>query len=247
MPEKRLLIKILLVTFGLLIFLWLLFFVTPLKYSIMNHRSKDVRNHLLRGVAWFDFNHKPNLSGWEEKIFQGRVLYSIKSGRTGKYLNAYSKNAASGMIYWLKFNPCKNPMVSWKWKVVKFPDKNISSQKENWWIEKDDYAARFYIIFPRFPFFRLQCLEYIWDQTRPAGTVLTNPNFRNLKIIVAESGDKNLGQWITVERNVCEDFNKVFGRAPGNVGAIAIMTDSDNSGSVAEAQYNDIEVGYGNQ
>ena len=199
---------------------------------------------VFRGVAWFNFAHKGALSGWEEKIFKGKVLYSIKSDRKGSVLDAYSKSAASGLIYWLNFNPRTQPMVSWKWKVIKFPERKKGVYEENWWVEKDDYAARFYVIFPRFPIFRLQCLEYVWDKNLPKGAVLSNPNFTNLKIIVVESGEQNLGRWVYEERNIYEDFRKYFGKDPGNVGAIAIMTDSDNTASVAEAQYNDIEVGY---
>ena len=198
----------------------------------------------LRGIAWFNFGQKNALVGWEEKIFKGRVIYSIKPDRIGRVLDAYSSNAASGLLYWLNFNPSIQPMVSWKWKVLKFPDRKKGASEGSWWLEKDDYAARFYVIFPRFPIFRLQCLEYVWDKNLPKGAVLTNPNFTNLKIIVVESGEENLGRWVYVERNIYEDFKKYFGKSPGNVGAIAIMTDSDNTASVAQAQYNDIEVGY---
>lgn len=42
------------------------------------------------------------------------------------------------------------------------------------------------------------------------------------------------------ERNVYEDFKKACGREPGEVGAVAIMTDTDNTASTAEADYDDI-------
>ena len=126
-------------------------------------------------------------------------------------------------------------------------EKKKGVYEDNWWIEKDDYAARFYIIFPSFPFFRFKCLEYIWDKDLAEGTVLTNPNFKNLRIIVAESGENNLGEWVKEERNVHKDFRDLFGAEPGNAGAIAIMTDSDNTASLAQTQYNDIEVGYAKQ
>ncbi|MFA6349441.1 MAG: DUF3047 domain-containing protein [Candidatus Omnitrophota bacterium] len=247
MPDKKNIFKLIYIGAAVILFLTLILFASPLPRWLGYKHQADLRGRILRGVAWFGFNQRAKLSGWEEKIFQGRVQYSIKSDRKGTYLNAYSRNSASGIIYWLKFSPSSNPMVSWKWKVVKFPKKTPTPKTDNWWIEKDDYAARFYLIFPRFPFFRMQCLEYVWDQYLPAETIIANPNFSNLKIIVAESGVKNTGKWVTIERNVYDDFKKAFGSVPGNVGAIAIMTDSDNSASIAEAQYNDIEVGYGKQ
>jgi hypothetical protein len=199
---------------------------------------------MFQGVAWFRFDRKNALEGWEEKVFKGRVIYSVKTDKIGSYLNADSRSTASGIVRWLKFSPKRAPMVSWKWKVVKFPDKKKGLYEDNWWIEKDDFAARFYIIFPKFTFFRFRCLEYVWDKDLPEGTVLQNANFKNLKIVVAESGEANLGKWVKEERNIYEDFRRLFGFEPGNAGAIAIMTDSDNTVSSAETQYNDIGVGY---
>lgn len=201
----------------------------------------------LKGVAYFRFDSPAALSGWEEKIFKGRVIYSLKNDLSGNYLNARSNNSASGLLYWLKFSPRESPMVSWKWRVSKFPEIKRATPDRNGWLENDDYAARFYVIFPKFPFYRARCLEYVWDKSLPEDTVLTNPNFTNLKIIVVESGENNLGAWVREERNIYEDYKKLFGSNPGNAGAIAIMTDSDNSASSAEAQYNDIEVGYAKQ
>ena len=219
-------------------------FTLALALFFFGQRRMTPRDKLLRGVAWFRFNDENALDGWEEKIFKGKVLYTIKEDAGGGYLNAYSRNAASGLLYWLKFNPRERPMVGWKWKVTKFPDKKEGTFRDSPWLEKDDYAARFYIIFPRFPFFRAQCLEYVWDKELPVGTIITNPNYTNLKIIVIESGEKNRGKWIKVERNIYEDFKQFFGGQPPDVGAIAIMTDAENTESTAEAQYNDIEVGY---
>lgn len=195
-------------------------------------------------TRWFDFKGKNALNDWEEKIFKGRVLYAVKVSRKHGYLSAYSNNAASGIFYRLSFDPKNEPWVSWKWRVLQFPDKSKGEFASSSWIEKDDYAARFYIIFPRLSFTLTKSLEYVWDKTLPKGTIIESPYFKNIKLIVAESGDKNMGQWVYEERNIREDFKKAFGREPGNVGAIAIMTDSDNTLSTAEANYAEIKVGY---
>lgn len=193
---------------------------------------------------WFPFRRKDALDEWEEKIFKGKVLYSIRMGRRGGYLTAYSKNTASGILYKIRFDPKEKPMVSWKWKVVKFPKKRKSVPVENGWIEKDDYAARFYVIFPKLAFNLTKTLEYVWDERLPEGTIITSPYFENIKIIVTESGKRNLKRWVYEERNIYEDFKKAFNREPIEVGAIAIMTDTDNTASTAEAHYDEIKVGY---
>lgn len=195
---------------------------------------------------WFPFMEKNALNEWEEKIFKNRVLYSVKTEDIDGYLTAYSDNSASGIFYRLRFDPKERPIVSWKWKVIKFPDKRAGTIAKNGWIEKDDYAARFYVIFPGIIFNLTKTLEYVWDKDLAEGTILTSPYSKNIKIIVAKSGEKNKGNWIYEERNIYEDFKKSFGKKPGRVGAIAIMTDTDNTGSTAEACYDGIKVGYKN-
>ena len=131
----------------------------------------------------------------------------------------------------------------WKWKVIKFPQKWEGVFEDAEWVEKDDYAARFYVIFPGLTFNGTKTLEYVWDRYLPEGTILTNPHFENIKIIVAQSGESE-DEWVFEERNINEDYQKAFGRKTPKVGAIAIMTDSDNTASTAEALYDEIRVGY---
>jgi len=198
----------------------------------------------------FPFSETSALEEWEEKIFKGKVLYVVKVEKRDGYLSAYSQNSASGIFYRLKFDPKETPMISWKWKVLKFPEKkskNIIDEKydsKQSWLEKDDYAARLYVIFPKISFNLTKSLEYVWDASLPKGTILTSPYSENIKIIVAESGKKYFKKWIYEERNIVDDYEKAFGRAPGEVGAIAIMTDTDNTTSTAEASYDEIKVGY---
>lgn len=207
----------------------------------------DIIKHIGK---WFSFDRHDALSEWKEKVFKGRVVYSVKvDDKDGGFLSAYSKDAASGIVYRIKFDPKKHPMASWKWKVIKFPERLDDAKALRTpasWIEKDDYATRFYVIFPALIFTNIKTLEYVWDKTLAEGTVMTSPYYKNIKIIVAESGEANLGKWVYEERNIYEDYKKAFGRKPGYVGAIAIMTDTDNSISTAEADYDEIKVGYEN-
>lgn len=193
---------------------------------------------------WFTFMENGALNEWEEKIFGNKVLYSVETEDVNRYLTAYSSNSASGIFYRLRFDPKEYPIVSWRWKVLKFPDKSKSGTGGKGWIEKDDYAARFYVIFPKLSFNRTKTLEYIWDKDLPEGTILTSPYFKNIKIIVAESGESNKGNWVYEKRDILKDYKECFGTEPGCVGAIAIMTDTDNTASTAEAYYDEIKVGY---
>jgi hypothetical protein len=194
---------------------------------------------------WFPFNKENALKEWQEKIFMNKVLYAVEPKRDGGYLSAKSNKACSGLLYRIKFNPKEFPMMSWKWKVIKFPAKTKATNIQSYWIEKDDYAARVYVIFPSWYFMHIQTIEYIWDENLSEGTIMTSPYFNNIKLIVAESGKNKIDEWAFEERNIYEDYKRAFGRPPNSkVGAIALMTDTDNTLSTAEAQYTDIKVGY---
>jgi hypothetical protein len=195
----------------------------------------------------FSFKEKDALDEWQEKIFRGRVFYSIKVKKHDTFLTAYSENSASGIFYEIKFDPRQFPMMSWYWKVINFPSRGPvpdSARDAGAWIEKDDYAARVYVIFPRLSFNLTKCLEYVWDKNLPVGTIITSPYSENIKLIVAESGTNNINNWVFKERNIYDDYRSAFGKNPGNVGAIAIMTDTDDTQSQAEAHYKELKVGY---
>lgn len=193
---------------------------------------------------WFPFNTKEALREWEEKIFKNRVLYTVEPKKEGGYLSAISKGANSGLVYKIKFHPKKYPMISWKWKVIEFPEKNINKKIKGGWLEKDDYAARVYVIFPSWIFTNIRCIEYIWDEHIPEGTIMKSFYSKKIRLITLESGRENLGKWVFEERNIYEDYKRAFGRAPGSVGAIALVTDTDNTLSTAEALYTNIKVRY---
>ena len=199
----------------------------------------------------FPFNKESSLKEWQEKIFKNKVLYTVETEQKNTYLSAKSVEACSGLFYRISFDPKTLPMISWNWKVAQFPDKSTTRgpvETKKGWIEKDDYAARVYIIFPSLNFNKTKSIEYIWDEELPEETITTSPYFKNIKLIVVESGRKNMNKWVLEERNIYEDYKKAFGKAPSrNVGAIALMTDTDNTLSTAEALYKDIKVGYKNE
>lgn len=86
----------------------------------------------------------------------------------------------------------------------------------------------------------MQALNYIWANRLPKGTFIASPYAADSKMIAVESGNGKAGQWVTEERDMLADYRTLFGTDPPDAEAIAIMTDTDNSGGVAEAWYGDI-------
>jgi hypothetical protein len=84
-------------------------------------------------------------------------------------------------------------------------------------------------------------LMYVWSEQVPVDTVISSAHTSQVKMLVVASGTKGLGAWQTVRRNLDDDYRKAFGNAPGRVIGIAVMTDTDNTGTKASGAYADIE------
>jgi hypothetical protein len=176
-------------------------------------------------------------SGWREKSFAGHTDYRVVAEGTGHVLQADSQDAASGLIYEVDFVPKKWPIIAWRWKIEGVLPKGDAHAKSG-----DDYPARLYVVFPHWLFFKTRSLNYIWANRLPKGSMVPNPFTGNAMMIAVESGPGKAGRWVEERRNVIEDFRRAFGEDPPEAGAIAVMTDTDNTGGRARAWYDDIRL-----
>jgi hypothetical protein len=179
-----------------------------------------------------------DLSGWSPKVFQGKTSYTLVSDGGRRVLRAESRKAASGLYKEVELDPRKYPILRWSWKIEGTIPKGNGRTKEG-----DDYAARVYVVFPRTLFWRTKAINYIWANTLPKGTTLPNAFSSNAMMVAVESGNEKSGTWVAEERNVYEDYRKLFGEDPPDIGAVALMTDTDNTGGKATAYYGDITLG----
>jgi len=195
-------------------------------------------------VKYFPFSEDNSLKEWEEKIFKGKVVYRIEKKDTLSYVRATSNKTASALYYRIKLDAKKrDPVISWKWNVDKFPEKKTKESLET--ENEDDFAARLYVIFPAIFFTNSKVLEYIWSETLPEGMIGTSPYSQNIKLIVARSGPNFDKNWFQEDRDIKADYMKAFGRYPEyNIGAVAFMTNTEHTGTSADAMYDDIRLGY---
>jgi hypothetical protein len=174
---------------------------------------------------------------WEMKSFRGRTSYKVVPEGDGHALRAVSHDAASALVYRLDYDPKSFPILAWRWKV-----KGILARGNAHTRSGDDYPARIYVIFPSWFFPLTRSINYIWANHVPKGSMLPNTFTGRAMMFAVESGSKKAGQWVLERRNILEDYRRAFGEDPPQVGAIAVMTDTDNTGGSAEAWYDDIRI-----
>lgn len=178
---------------------------------------------------------REGLQGWQPKHFKGETEYRIVVDDGVKVLQANSRAAASGLVYETKYDPLQYPLLTWRWKIDHVLTKGDSRTRAG-----DDYAARIYVIFPHWLFLKTKTLNYIWSNRLPKEAVQPNAYTANAMMIAVESGPEQAGQWVTVTRDIVADYRRAFGEDPPEVGAIAIMTDTDDTGEAAIAWYGDV-------
>ena len=163
--------------------------------------------------------------GWRRKSFKGTTEYTWTKEGNRAYVRATSKGSASGLYYRIEYDPQQYPYITWQWKVDTIIAGGDATKKSG-----DDYGARVYVVFPAFFFWNTRAINYIWANKLPKDEMIPNPYTSNNIMISVESGRAETGKWLTETRNVYEDYKRFFGQEPPKVGAIAIMTDSDNTG-----------------
>jgi hypothetical protein len=173
--------------------------------------------------------------GWEEKRFLGRTLYTVVPEGSGQVLRAESRGTASGLIFRQEFDPRDYPLLTWRWKVENILARGDATSKEG-----DDYAARVYVIFPHWFPPKTRSINYIWANRLPQGEYLPNAYYGNAMMLAVRSGKAETGRWFTERRDIVQDYRMLFGEEPPRVGAIAIMTDTDNTGEATIAWYDDL-------
>jgi hypothetical protein len=177
-----------------------------------------------------------DLSGWEGKKFSGETRYTLVEDQGRQVLKAEARQSASGLFKKVQVDPKAYPVLRWTWKVQQILEKGQAGTKAG-----DDYAARIYVIFPGTFFWQTRSINYIWANKLPRGESVPNAFARdNVMMLAVESGTERVGRWVEEERNIYNDYLMLFGEEPPMIGAIAVMTDADNTGGAATAFYGDI-------
>ena len=181
--------------------------------------------------------------------------YRLVASSEGTVLEANADRSASGFYRRIRIDPKRHPIVEWRWKVVQ-PVAGADARVP----VREDSPARLVISFHgdinRLDFqeritLRLYkgltgqtlpyaMLMYIWAGTLPGETTIPSEHTQKIQMIVVPSDEGRVGQWEQFRRNVLEDYRRIFGEEPGDIVAVGVMTDSDDTGQQARALYGDI-------
>jgi len=195
--------------------------------------------------------------GWGLRSGKRATEYRLVNGAGATVLQADAEQAATGLYRRVRVDPGRQPLLEWSWRVEQLVA-GADLRKGS----REDAAARLVISFhgdpARLDFedrARLRLAQvfageplpyamliYVWSNQIAVETALPSPQIDRIRMVVVESGGARLGQWLTYRRNVLEDYRRAFGEDPGDIVAVGVLTDADNTRQSARALYGDITL-----
>jgi hypothetical protein len=177
------------------------------------------------------------LTGWEEKSFRGKTNYKVVMLNGKRVLQADSQRSASGLYKKISIDLRRYPYLNWRWRIEN--RLNTGDEKVR---TGDDYAARIYVVVDGgLLFWKSRAINYVWANRADRGTVWNNAYAgKSVKMLAIKSADDSTAKWYSEKRNVYEDLKQVFGENIPVIDALALMTDTDDSGHRTLSYYSDI-------
>lgn len=177
------------------------------------------------------------LEGWETKVFHGETRYKLTELDGNTVLRAESHGTASGLVRKLRVDLEKTPYLHWSWRA-----ENTLGNLDERSKAGDDYPARLYVVISGgLVFWRTRSLNYVWASAAPMGSDWPNAFAgESVRMLALRSGTAEVGRWHEETRNVRDDLRRYFKEDIRQIDAVALMTDTDNSGRQAVAYYGDI-------
>ena len=194
--------------------------------------------------------------GWEPFVLMpanARTEYRLVSVDGGVALEAEAAAGGSGLYRKIRISPQTHPVIEWRWRLPR-PESGAAWNASppvllSLGFDGDpfklDMLDRIKLRMAKaltangLPYASLQ---YVWHIDAPVGTVIHSRHTDRVRMIVVESGAQRLEEWVSVRRDVLQDFRLAFGEEPGDIVAIGVLTDVGDDGSRRRGLYGDITV-----
>ncbi|CAN5149932.1 DUF3047 domain-containing protein [soil metagenome] len=205
--------------------------------------------------------------GWEPLIIRRDktpTVYSLVTDRVGTggaavreqtVVQADSASSASGLRLPVDIDPASSRCLRWDWKIANLIEAADATSRQ-----AEDSPVRIVLAFDGDPS-KLSMLDriigqqarllgghelpyatliYIWEPRLAVDSIVINSYSSRIRKLVAQSGSEGVGSWQHRSRDIVADFERVYGEPPGRLISIGILTDTDNTQTVAKSWYGDI-------
>ena len=197
------------------------------------------------------------IAPWEPWfVRRGNVAtgYRIVQVEGARALEAEAQEGGSGLARKIRIDPNRQPWLEWRWRVEVEPGADVRAASaasplarlslafhgDVAKLDFDDRAKLRLAMLLTENGLPYASLVYVWMLDVPVGTVIRSPYTDRVRMMVVESGPQRIGQWVSVRRNVVEDYRRAFGEEAGDIVAVGLMTDPGDDYSRRRGYYGDI-------
>jgi hypothetical protein len=198
--------------------------------------------------------------GWREWRFHPTkrlTRYRSVELEGQRVLEASADRSVSGLMHAVDVDPVAYPILEWRWRVdAPIAGSDVADRYA------DDAPARIVLAFDgdksalplkeQMFFERVKLLAghdmpyatlmYVWCSSQDREAVVPNAHTTRVRKIVVESGPQGAAQWRVYRRDIVADYERAYGRKPGRLLAVGVLTDADNTGQTVRSLYGDVKL-----
>lgn len=174
-----------------------------------------------------------------------------------RVVEALADRSVSGLKHPVDIDPQERPILEWRWRIdAPLAGADVADRYA------DDAPVRVVLAFDgdvstlpvreQMFFERAKLLTgqdmpyatlmYVWCNRNEPEAVVPNAHTSRVRKIVVQSGERGARQWLSYRRDIVADYERAFGRKPGRLIAVGVMSDSDNTRQLSRGWYGDIRV-----
>lgn len=185
-------------------------------------------------AAWRFFSRSNRRFEAPDRLMNASGRFVVMQEDGNNFLRAYTSGSARRIslpgeaFHW---DLSSLPRLQWMWRAHRLPE----GARED---RVNDSGAAVYVSFAKTDWLgRPRSIKYVYSTGLPPESVVSTGN---VKIVVVSSGLQETGEWVHVARNVADDYRNIFGSEPPAPVSITLWSDSDNTDSVAEVDFDNI-------
>ena len=178
--------------------------------------------------------NEPNT--WKMKQLIKTTAFNITLD-SGEPVLTLESNQSAGLFYrMIKVDLKETPFLNWSWKVNHIYNNQLENKRSG-----DDFPARVLIVYEEgFVGTDTTGFSFVWASQMKKGSVWKSPVGENLLIVVNQSGETHVNQWLNEKVDLKATFKKLLKKNINSVSYIALMADSDDLKETVTAQFKNI-------
>lgn len=164
--------------------------------------------------------------------------YLVQEENGNRFLRAEDTGQNVILYKGFRWDIKKYPFISWRWRIRAVPEGADERYEET-----ADNAAGLYLTYSRRFGLIPKSLKFVWSTAQPVGVTFRRKGIGMPWTIVAGSGTGIPNRWHVVTFDAVEAYRKTFGGEPDERPlGVGILSDANNTGTKAFADYDDIVV-----